>query len=66
MKIFTLVISIIALALVVFNITKLDFNNLLEGDSTIALIGIVASLSVLALLFIFKKSKAIQEKLNKK
>jgi LPXTG-motif cell wall-anchored protein len=66
MKIFTLVISIIALALVVFNITKLDFNNILEGDSTIALIGIVASLSVLALLFIFKKSKAIQEKLNKK
>ena len=65
MKIFTTVISIIALGLIAFNVTKLDFNNLLEGDSIIALLGIVASLCVIVLMLVFRSSKSVQDKLKK-
>jgi hypothetical protein len=40
----------------------LDFNNLLEGDSFVALIGIVASFCAVLILLIFKMSKSIEEK----
>lgn len=52
----------IALALIIFNITLLDFNNLLEGNSLIALIGIIASLCAVCILIIFKVAKSIDEK----
>ncbi|MEY3500278.1 MAG: hypothetical protein RL308_1947, partial [Bacteroidota bacterium] len=39
MKIFTSVLVVLALALIVFNITLLDFNHLFEGKSSVALIG---------------------------
>ncbi len=65
MKIFTTVISIIALGLIAFNVTKLDFNNLLEGDSTIALIGIVACLCAIVLMLVFRSSKIVQDKLKR-
>lgn len=65
MKIFTTVICIIALGLIAFNATKLDFSNLLEGDSMIAVIGIVASLCVIVLMLVFRGSKSVQDKLKK-
>ncbi len=43
MKIFTTVLVVIALALIIFNITLLDFDHLFEGNSVVALIGIAAS-----------------------
>lgn len=52
----------LAVGLIVFNITLLDFDNLLEGNSFIALIGIVASLCAVCILLIFKMAKSIDEK----
>lgn len=53
---------ILAVALVVFNITLLDFKNLTEGNSMVALIGIVASICAILILLIFRMSKSIVEK----
>jgi hypothetical protein len=66
MKIFTSILVILALALIVFNITLLDFNNLFEGESMVALIGIAASFCALFILIIFRMSKMVEEKMNDK
>lgn len=58
------ILIVIAFALIVYNATLLDFNNLFEGDSIIALIGMVASLCAIVLLAIFMVSKKIQEKVE--
>jgi len=65
MKIFIYLLSAIAIALLIFNTTKLDFDSLLEGDSVVALITIFASLCALALLQILRISKAIEQKSKK-
>lgn len=64
MKIFTTVLLVLAVALIVFNITQLNFNNLFTGDSLIALIGIAASFCAIIILVIFRMSKSIEDKLN--
>ncbi len=64
MKIFTNILIFAALALIIFNITLLDFNNPMEGNSMAALIGIVASFCAVFILLIFKLSKKVDEKLN--
>ncbi len=53
---------ILAVALIVFNITLLDFKNLTDGNSMVALIGIVASICAVLILLIFRMSKSIVEK----
>lgn len=65
MKIFYMILALIALGLIGFNVTILDFSNLLKGDSLIALIGILASLCALILLAVLFVSIKIKEKLNK-
>ncbi|HMI08385.1 MAG TPA: hypothetical protein VK528_12615 [Flavobacterium sp.] len=62
MKIFTSILVIIALALIVFNITLLDFDHLFEGNSMVALIGIAASFCAVFILLIFRMSKMIEDK----
>ncbi|NHM05938.1 hypothetical protein G4D82_01775 [Flavobacterium sp. CYK-4] len=62
MKIFTTILVVIAIALIVFNITLLDFDHLFEGNSVVALIGIVASICAVCILLIFRMSKMIVEK----
>lgn len=64
MKIFINILIVFALALIIFNITQLNFNGLFEGNSLVALIGIVASLCAVLILVIFKMSKSIDDKLN--
>lgn len=64
MKIFTTVLMVLAVALIVFNITQLNFKNLFKGDSLIALIGIAASFCAIIILIIFRMSKSIEDKLN--
>ncbi|WP_318642411.1 hypothetical protein [Flavobacterium ardleyense] len=66
MKIFTYILIFIALALIVFNITLLDFDHLTDGNSMIALIGIAAAFCAVFILLIFKTSVQLQEKLNDK
>ncbi len=62
MKLFTTILIFLALALIVVNITMLNFNNLLEGDSLVGLIGIAASFCAVFILIIFRISKAIEHK----
>jgi hypothetical protein len=62
MKIFTIILILLATALIIFNITILDFNNLFKGESLVGLIGITASTSAILILLIFRMSKSIQDK----
>jgi hypothetical protein len=64
MKIFTNILLFIAIALIIVNVFLLDFNKPFEGDSMIALIGIVASFCAVFILLIFRMSKKIEEKLK--
>ena len=64
MKIFTTILIFLAVALIIFNVTLLDFNNPLEGNSMIALIGVAASFCAIFILLIFRISKKIEEKLK--
>lgn len=64
MKIATIILSVIAFGLIVFNVTKLDFNALFQGESVVALITIFTSLCAIVLLQILRLSKRI-EKLSK-
>ncbi|MBT8260732.1 MAG: hypothetical protein KJN82_05420 [Bacteroidia bacterium] len=66
MRIFTYILTIIAIALIAFNITKLDFNNLFEGESKIAVITIVCGLCAIILLAIIRISRRIEEKAKNK
>ncbi len=64
MKIFTTILIFIALGLIIFNFTLLDFQHPFEGDSIVALIGIAAAFCAVFILLIFKMSKKIEEKLK--
>ena len=64
MKIFTSILIVLAIALIVFNITLLDFDSPFEGNSMVALIGIAASFCAVFILLIFKMSKKIEDKLK--
>ena len=66
MKIFIRVLMILALVMAVYNATKVDFEAPLQGDSSVAVIGILASLSAFLLLFILLLSKKIAAKVLKK
>lgn len=64
-KTLTIILIVLAVALISYNVTLVNFESPLEGNSTIALIGIVASLCAIVLLLIFITSKKIQDKANK-
>ncbi|PJJ09675.1 hypothetical protein CLU83_3044 [Flavobacterium sp. 1] len=64
MKIFTNILVFLAVSLLVFNITLIDFQNPFKGDSVIALVGVVASFCAVLILLIFRMSKKIVEKMN--
>lgn len=66
MKIFTIILSVIALGLIIFNFTKVDFDAPFEGDSIIAVITIVASLCVIIMMAILRTSKRIEQKVKGK
>ncbi len=64
MKIFTIVLSVIALGLIVFNFTQVNFDAPFEGDSIVAVITIVASLCVIMMMAILRTSKRIEQKVK--
>ena len=66
MKIFTRILSIIALGLIIFNLTQVDFKAPFNGNSTVALITIMASLCVILLMFILNTSKRIEQKTKRR
>lgn len=52
----------IAIILIIYNLTFLDFSNLLEEESGIALIGILAGACVILLMLILRTSHKIAKK----
>lgn len=58
------ILILLAVALIVYNATMIDFQNPFAGDSLIALIGIVAPLCAIILLLIYMMSKKIQQKIK--
>ncbi len=59
-----IILLVLGLALIAYNITLVDFKNPFEGNSIIALIGILASLCAIVLLLIFVTSKKIKKKIE--
>ncbi|MFV8361843.1 hypothetical protein ACNQGO_00485 [Flavobacterium sp. ZT3P35] len=64
MKIFTNILVLLAVALIIFNVTLLDYRNPFQGDSVVAFIGIAASLCAVLILLILKTAKKIEDKSN--
>lgn len=65
-KTLSIVLILLAIGLMAFNLTLVDYDDPLQGDSTVALIGILASLCALVLLLIFSTSKKVERELKKK
>lgn len=66
MKILTIILSIVALVLIGYNMTQINFDNPFDGQSLIALITILASLCAILLLRILSVSKKIEKTINSK
>jgi len=62
MKAFIYILIATAVALLAYNIYKLDFENIFSKDGTVALIGVVACLCAILLMTILLVSKKIAEK----
>ncbi len=63
-KTFIIILIILGIVLIGYNVTLVDFNNPFEGNSIIALIGILAALCAIVLLLVFSTSKKIQKKIE--
>ena len=61
MKIFNMLLSLIAIGLIIYNFTKVDFNAPFEDDSVVAFITIFASMCALILLQILRISQKIDK-----
>lgn len=66
MKLFTNILVVLAIALIIFNISLLDFSHPFEGNSMIAFIGIAASFCAVLIVLIFRMSKSIEDKMKDK
>lgn len=64
MKIFIIIFTIIAVILIIFNVAQIDFNNLFEGQSVVALITIFTALCGIALLQVLRLSKKVNSQLK--
>lgn len=66
MKAFINTLSVIAIILVIYNLTKINYSNPLHDESVVALITVVAGLCTILLLAILRTSKKIEKTLKKK
>ncbi|WP_372756990.1 hypothetical protein [Mariniflexile sp.] len=64
MKFLTVIISILAVILIAFNLTKVNFSAPFKDDSIIALITILSALCAIALMLILRISKRIEDKVK--
>lgn len=62
MKTFIIILITLATGLLIYNATLIDFQKPFVGDSSTALIGVLASLCVIVLLSILLISKKIAKK----
>ncbi|MEM8999019.1 MAG: hypothetical protein AAGB24_02050 [Bacteroidota bacterium] len=58
------ILILVAIALIVYNVTMVDFQDPFSGDSLVALIGIMAPLCAIVLLLIYATSKKIEQKIK--
>ena len=61
MKILTYIIVVLSLITIVFNATKINFEKPFEGESTVALIGIVAGFCAIVIMALYMVSRKISE-----
>ncbi|MES2865126.1 MAG: hypothetical protein V4666_13455 [Bacteroidota bacterium] len=61
MKIFTYIVIAFSLITIVFNATKVSLDKPFEGESTIALIGIIASFCAIVIVSLFMVSRKLVE-----
>ena len=66
MKIFTYILTVVALLLIGYNITQINFSAPFEGQSMVALITVLAGLCAIILLAILRVSKKIEQTIKKK
>jgi len=66
MKMFTLIFTVVAVVLIIFNATKVNLKTPFEGESSVALISIFALLCGIVLLQILRLSKRVTQQLKKK
>jgi len=62
MKYFIYVLLILAFGLLIFNLFQLDFDHLFGEQSSVALIGVLASLCVIVIMLILLTTRAIKKK----
>jgi hypothetical protein len=65
MKIALPSLMILALGMCIFNLTQINWSSPLKDESSVALIGVMASASAFLLIFILMLSKKIEKKLKK-
>jgi hypothetical protein len=65
MKIVLPIFIILSSGMFLFNLIQIDWNNPLAGESSVAVIGVMASASAFLLLLILMLSKKIAEKIKK-
>lgn len=65
MKIFKILLSLIAIILIIYNFTEVNFNAPFEDNSLVAFITIIASMCALILLQILRLSKKIEKHAKK-
>ena len=63
-KTLSIILVVCAVALIAYNVTLIDFENPFEGNSIVAIIGVMASLCAIVLILIFYTSKKIQKNLE--
>jgi predicted membrane channel-forming protein YqfA (hemolysin III family) len=61
MKIFTYIIIGLALLTIAFNATRINLEKPLEGESTVALIGIVTGLCAIVIVVLYKLARKVDE-----
>ena len=66
MKLFTYIFTIIAIGLIVYNATRIDWNTPFEGQSIVGLITILAALCGIILLQVLRISKKIETQSRKR
>ncbi len=65
MKYALIVLLVLAVGMLLFNLTQVNWEQPLVGDSSIAVIGIIASASAVILLLILRVSLKINQKLKR-
>jgi uncharacterized integral membrane protein len=61
MRIFSYIIIVLSIITIIFNATKIDFEKPFEGESTIAIIGIIASFCTILIVTLFRVAKKVVE-----